>query len=77
MSEGKQQNVGVELVNFPDNIRIKCITCRIKWSPELDSKGRLPKNYWKCPNGCNTLVSDKEFKRNIKAMILSFYKIQN
>jgi len=36
---------------------LQCKQCGIIWSPNLLSGGRLPKGYWKCPNGCNTQES--------------------
>ena len=35
----------------------RCNTCRTQWSPNLLKGGKLPKGYWKCPNGCNAKVT--------------------
>ena len=46
--------VGVVLIDEND-IRLACMSCGRKWSPLLRKDGRLPKGYWMCPEGCNTL----------------------
>jgi len=33
-----------------------CDHCRQVWSPKLRSGGRLPRGWWRCPNGCNAEV---------------------
>jgi hypothetical protein len=44
--------VGVEILD-PKGILLKCVNCGQQWSPNLLAGGRLPKNYWHCPNNCN------------------------
>lgn len=51
-SEKELKKVGVEIIN-KDSVRLKCTKCNATWSPNLQEGGRLPKGYWKCPNGCN------------------------
>lgn len=36
-----------------ENIRLACISCGREWSPLLGRKGRLPRGYWKCREGCH------------------------
>ena len=45
--------VGVKMTGL-SNIMLTCMKCGQKWSPMLQSGGRMPRGYWKCPNGCNT-----------------------
>lgn len=46
------QKVGVEILDVA-GLRLRCKSCKKAWSPNLLSGGRLPRNWWKCPNGCN------------------------
>jgi hypothetical protein len=41
--------VGVELFD-ERNVRLKCKTCGQVWSPHIQVGGRMPSNWWKCPN---------------------------
>jgi hypothetical protein len=50
---------GVTLLD-EKRIILKCNHCGQIWSPNIQSGGRLPKGYWKCPNGCN--YEPKEYK---------------
>lgn len=34
-------------------ILLQCNQCGTRWSPNIQEGGRLPRGYWKCPNGCN------------------------
>ena len=35
-------------------VLLRCANCGQVWSPNLlPGGGRLPHNYWRCPNGCN------------------------
>jgi hypothetical protein len=33
----------------------QCDGCGQVWSPNLGAGGRLPRGWWRCPNGCNAL----------------------
>jgi hypothetical protein len=39
---------------------LKCNNCGQPWSPNIQSGGRLPRGYWKCPNRCNW--EERQFK---------------
>ncbi len=52
-SEKELAKVKVRVVDR-NRIWLQCDDCGQKWSPELLRSGRLPRGYWKCPNGCNT-----------------------
>ncbi len=52
ITRGELNKVGVHLID-QRNVRLECKTCGGKWSPNLQEGGRLPKDWWKCPNGCN------------------------
>ena len=51
--ERQISGLGVKLVNV-QNMVFECETCGQTWSPILrPNGGKLPRGYWKCPNGCN------------------------
>ena len=53
-SESELRKVGVEHVGSASNIVLRCLECGQVWSPNLlPNGGRLPKSYWRYPNGCN------------------------
>jgi hypothetical protein len=52
LTPGELKKVGVNLLD-KGNIRLKCERCGMEWSPNLKEGGKLPGNYWRCPNGCN------------------------
>lgn len=39
------------LVDTP--LVLQCNECDAVWSPKIQKGGRLARNYWYCPNGCN------------------------
>ena len=41
-----------------DTFRVRCRSCGAWWSPDILPGGELPKNWWRCPNGCNSHASD-------------------
>lgn len=46
-------NWGVKRVGRMDHIQLQCIYCEQQWGPDLlPLGGRLPKDWWKCPDGC-------------------------
>lgn len=47
---GQLANAGLEMLDLS---WLRCMSCGAAWSPNLRTGGRLPRNYWKCPNGCN------------------------
>jgi hypothetical protein len=50
-SKNQLLKVGAFLVN-EKQLQLQCVACRAVWS--VVKRGlRLPKGYWKCPNGCN------------------------
>lgn len=51
-SENELRRLGVCILD-KDRLWFQCMECKQKWSPNLLEHGRLPKGYWKCPNGCN------------------------
>lgn len=34
-------------------VPVSCTTCSETWQPMLGSRGRLPRRWWLCPQGCN------------------------
>ena len=50
--------VGVEFLEETEDGKqygngLRCKVCGMGWHICYLSGGRRPKNYWKCPNGCN------------------------
>jgi hypothetical protein len=52
MPEEELAELGVRLVNRQDVV-LECANCSETWSPQLDSNGKLPFDYWACPANCN------------------------
>ena len=49
------KKVGVKIIEIKERC-CKCIECGEKWNvPKLLKGKTLPKDFWKCPNECNTL----------------------
>jgi hypothetical protein len=46
------KKVGVVLLDKKD-ISLACENCGRQWSPMVGREGRLPKGYWRCPEGCH------------------------
>jgi hypothetical protein len=44
------------------HIFLQCDNCGSTWSPNIQTGGRLPKGYWRCPNRCN--YEEKEYKHS-------------
>lgn len=51
-TEGQLAKVGVELCGG-SSLALRCQSCGRMWWPNLLEGGKLPRNYWKCPGGCN------------------------
>ena len=46
--------VGIKLYNFGNgSYFLECKDCGKGWAPMLKSGGKLPDEYWICPNECN------------------------
>ena len=52
LPEKELARLGVRIFNRQDLV-LQCTSCRETWSPQLDSSGKLPFDYWVCPAGCN------------------------
>ena len=52
ISQYQLKKVSVLLLSVKP-LKLKCYKCEAIWT--VTARGlRLPKGYWKCPNGCNT-----------------------
>lgn len=51
-TERELARFGVTLSN-PNGVQLTCDACGQSWSPILRAGGRMPRGYWRCPNGCN------------------------
>ena len=52
LTEGSLRRVGIDLLGFPD-IHLACRACGQHFMPLLRPGARLPRGWWRCPNGCN------------------------
>ena len=52
MSEDQLIQLGIKVLDRQALI-LQCRSCRYTWSPQLDSDGKLPFDYWLCPAECN------------------------
>jgi hypothetical protein len=52
MADADLARLGIRLHNKQDLV-LQCTTCGETWSPQLDSNGKLPFDYWVCPANCN------------------------
>lgn len=59
ISKSKMEKLGVKIIDNERSIRLECAVCGCVWSPNLLEGGRLPRGYWKCPEGCNKDVRIK------------------
>ena len=46
-------HMGVTIINR-ENYLLQCNACGQDWTMLLDRSGRMPDNYWVCPNECNS-----------------------
>jgi hypothetical protein len=60
LTAGQLAKLGVEIVGIVHHVQdqhssltLRCTKCGTEWSHNLITGGRLPPDYWKCPNGCN------------------------
>jgi hypothetical protein len=60
VTAGQLAKVGVQIVGMVHHVEdqhssltLRCTQCGTEWSLNLITGGRLPPDYWKCPNGCN------------------------
>ena len=51
-NESSLEKVNVKIADKKRTV-LKCKSCNQTWSPNLQINGRLPRGWWKCPNGCN------------------------
>ena len=59
----------VELVDEA-SFTLKCANCNETWTPKVEGRKRLPKNYWRCPNGCNVELGEKDSKSALKVLLV-------
>jgi hypothetical protein len=52
MTDAELSEVGVQLLNRTD-LLLECKGCGETWTPQLDSSGKLPFDFWRCPARCN------------------------
>jgi len=52
MTDTQLAQLGVRMNRRPETV-LECMACGQKWSPVIDSSGKLPFDYWICPARCN------------------------
>ena len=52
LSSGQLAKVGVRIIEEA-SVWLRCQSCGTTWCPEPTASGKLPHDYWKCPQGCN------------------------
>ena len=68
-TESSLLKVGVEIVDY-ERIMLRCKVFGAEFSPELrPGAKRMPKRWWRCPNGCNAprvcALCEKGVKQNL------------
>jgi hypothetical protein len=53
LTDASLKRVGVLLMD-PRSVRLICLSCCQMWTPEFLARKRLPRGWWKCPNGCKS-----------------------
>ena len=51
-SNTELNRVGVEVVD-PHCGSFLCQECGSVWSPDIQTGGRMPRGWWRCPRGCH------------------------
>ena len=55
LSAGEMAKVGVDYRQENNGeVFLTCQNCGSAWSPNMLAGGKLPRNYWRCPKGCNS-----------------------
>jgi len=52
MTDAELARLGIRLINRVE-ITFECRTCGERWTPQLDSNGKLSFDYYVCPANCN------------------------
>jgi PleD family two-component response regulator len=63
----KRKNV--ELVD-EGSFTLQCTICNHTWTPEIEGRKRMPKNYWRCPNGCNVELGEQDKKSALNVLLV-------
>ncbi len=65
----KIENENLELIDATQFI-LKCKQCGNTWKVETGDRVRLPKGYWKCPNGCNEIMEYRKPKKRMRVLLV-------
>ena len=63
----KRKNV--ELVD-EGSFTLQCTNCNHTWTLEIEGRKRMPKNYWRCPNGCNVELGEQDKKSALNVLLV-------
>jgi CheY-like chemotaxis protein len=65
----KLQDKQVELTEG-QGLTLRCIVCRSIWTVDTSERRRLPKGYWRCPEGCNEAVDEDAGGVGLRVLLL-------
>jgi hypothetical protein len=69
--QGELAKAGLASVGNTDNPCFECVECHRRWMVNLFSHHRLPRHWWRCPNGCNTpteLAGDRIYRFDLSGL---------
>ena len=52
MNAADLANRGIRIMD-KQALTLQCVTCSHSWTPQLDSDGKVPFDFWLCPAQCN------------------------
>jgi CheY-like chemotaxis protein len=65
----KMKQKQIELIEGPEYI-FKCQICGRTWNPVIEGRKRLPKGYWRCPEGCNEEMGKVVAARGLSVLLI-------
>ena len=72
----KMEQKKIEPVEGPE-LTLRCQTCGCTWKPETEGRQRLPKGYWKCPEGCNEDIEEERRDKSLRVLLVDDDKTLN
>ena len=65
----KLEQKEVEIVEDAD-FALRCTACGATWTPETENRLRLPKGYWRCPQGCNEKTGEEDESNRMRVLLV-------
>ena len=53
-----------------EGFTLRCMECGATWSPETENRLRLPKGYWRCPEGCNEKTGEVDESTKMRVLLV-------